>query len=114
MNGSKPSDRLFALARRQGRKAVPAMATTSIRVTRETHEKLKDIAAKEHRALGDVIDRLVDRYQQQELRRAVHESFRGLREDPAERESYLKDMAAWDVTLMDGLEDEPPYEDDEA
>ena len=89
-------------------------ATTSIRVSRDTHERLKRIAEKEHRALGDMIDLLVDEYQQQAFRRAVHESFCGLREDPAEREAYLKDMAAWDVTLMDGLEDEPPYEDDEA
>lgn len=89
-------------------------STTSIRVSRETHERLKEIAEKEHRALGDMIDRLVDEYKQQAFRRAVHESFRGLREDPAEREAYLKDMSAWDVTLMDGLEDEPPYEDDEA
>lgn len=89
-------------------------ATTSIRVSRETHERLKEIAEKEHRALGDMIDRLVDEYKQQAFRRAVHESFRGLREDSAEREAYQKDMAAWDVTLLDGLEDEPPYEDDEA
>jgi predicted CopG family antitoxin len=90
------------------------MSTTSIRVTRETHEKLKEMAEKEHLALGDLIDRLVDEYKQQAFRRAVHESFLGLREDPTEREAYLKDMAAWDVTLMDGLEDEPPFDDDEA
>ena len=90
------------------------MSTTSIRVSRETHERLKEIAQQEHRALGDMIDRLVDEYQQQAFRRAVHESFRGLREDTAEREAYLEDMAAWDATLMDGLEDEPPYEDDDA
>ena len=88
-------------------------ATTSIRVSRDTHERLKHIAEKEHRALGDMIDLLVDEYQQQAFRRAVHESFRGLREDPEERKAYLKDMAAWDATLLDGLEDEPPYADDE-
>lgn len=88
--------------------------STSIRVSQETHEKLKELAANEHQALGDMIDRLMDTYQQQAFRRAVHESFRGLREDPAEREAYLIDMAAWDGTLMDGLEDEPSYEDDEA
>lgn len=89
-------------------------ATTSIRVSRETHERLREIAEKEHRALGDMIDRLVDEYKQQAFRRAVHESFRELREDPAAQEAYLKDMAVWDVTLMDGLEDEPSYEGDEA
>ena len=89
-------------------------ATTSIRVSRETHERLREIAEKEHRALGDMIDRLVDEYNQQAFRRAVHESFRGLREDPVEREAYLTDMAAWDVSLMDGLENEPPNQDDEA
>lgn len=90
------------------------MPTTSIRVPRATHEKLKEIADREHASLGSVVNRLIEQYEEMEFRRAVYESFRGLREDPAEREAFLEDMRAWDVTLMDGLENEPPFEDDEA
>lgn len=70
-------------------------------------------SGKEHASLGAVINRLIAQYEEAEFRRAVHESLRELRENPAEREAYLADLRAWDVTLMDGLEDEPPYEDDE-
>jgi predicted transcriptional regulator len=88
-------------------------ATTSIRVSRETHQRLKEIAEKEQRSLGDVLDAAIAQYREHQFRRAVHESFRSLREDPAEQGAYLQDMAAWDVTLMDGLENEPLFEDDE-
>ncbi len=83
------------------------MATTSIRIERTTHERLKQVAEKEHASLGGVIDELLDRYEQEEFRRAVHEGFRGLREDPAEWEAYKRMIAPWEATLLDGLEDEP-------
>jgi hypothetical protein len=82
------------------------MATTSIRIGRTTHERLKQVAEKEHSSLGGAIDELLDRYEQEEFRRAVYEGFRGLREDPAEWEAYKRMVAPWDATLLDGLEDE--------
>jgi hypothetical protein len=86
------------------------MATTSIRIDRATHERLRQIAEKEHSTLSGVITELLDRYEQEEFRRAVHEGFRRLREDPAEWEAYKKMVEPWEATLLDGLEDEPPFE----
>ena len=88
------------------------MATTSIRIKRTIHERLKQVAEKEHASLSGVITELLDRYEQEEFRRAVHEGFRGLREDPAEWEAYKKLVAPWDATLLDGLEDEPVVDTD--
>lgn len=86
------------------------MATTSIRIDRTAHERLKQIAEKEHSSLSGVINELLDRYEQEEFRRAVHEGFRRLREDPEEWADYKRELQEWDAVLMDGLEDEPPYD----
>lgn len=45
------------------------MASTSIRVDRETHDKLKEIAGKEIASLGRVIDDLITSYERAEFRR---------------------------------------------
>ncbi len=89
------------------------MATTSIRIDRSTHERLKEVADKEQSSLGGVIDELLDRYEEEEFRRTVHEGFRGLREDPAEWEAYKRMVAPWEATLLDGLEDEPTIDADD-
>lgn len=87
------------------------MATTSIRIGRTTHERLKQVAEKEHSSLGGVIDELLDRYEQTEFRNAVAESYARLRSDPDAWADYKRELEEWDAVLMDGLEDEPPYND---
>lgn len=87
------------------------MTTTSIRIDRMAHERLKRIAEREQASFSGVINELLDRYEEQEFRRAVHEGFRRLREDPAEWDAYKAMVAPWDATLLDGLEDEPPEDD---
>lgn len=59
------------------------MASTSIRVDRETHDKLKEIAS-----LGRVIDDLITSYERAEFRRQMQEDFRKLREDPVAWAEY--------------------------
>lgn len=88
------------------------MATTSIRIDRTAHERLKKVAEKEQSSLSGAINELLDRYERDEFRRQVHESFRGLREDPAEWEAYKEMVRPWEATLLDGLDDEPIYDDD--
>ncbi len=89
------------------------MATTSIRIDRAAHERLKKIADKEHSSLRSVINELIDRYEQQEFRKAVAESYARLRSDPEAWADYKRELEEWDAVLMDGLEDEPPYDDDQ-
>lgn len=64
------------------------MASTSIRVDRETHDKLKEIAEKENASLGRVIDELITSYERAEFRRQIQEDFRKLREAPVAWAEY--------------------------
>jgi hypothetical protein len=89
------------------------MATTSIHIDRTAQERLKKIADKEQSSLRGVVNELLDRNEQEEFRRAVHESFGRLRNDPVAWTEYREEVAVWDATLMDGLEDEPPFDVDD-
>jgi hypothetical protein len=87
------------------------MATTSIRIDRIAHARLKKIAEKEQSSLAGVINELLDRYEQTEFRKAVAESYARLRSDPAAWADYKRELEEWDAVLMDGLANEPPYDD---
>lgn len=58
------------------------MTKISIRIDRAVYERLKAVAEKEHLTLGETITLLLDRHEQQVLRRAVHESSRRLHNAP--------------------------------
>lgn len=88
--------------------------TTSIRVSRQTHEKLKEIADKEHRALGEIVDEAIAQYRERQFWQDARKAYTRLREDPDEWQAYKDELAAWDATLMDGLEGEEPYDDEAA
>lgn len=90
------------------------MATTSIRIERATHERLKTIAAEEQASLTGVINELLDRYERDKFRKAVAESYARLRANPDAWADYKRELEEWDAVLMDGLEDEPPYDDSDA
>lgn len=87
-------------------------ATTSIRVSRETHEKLKEIAEKEQRSLGDVLDAAIAQYRERQFWQDAREAYTRLREDPEAWQAYRDELAEWDATLMDGLGAEEPYDED--
>lgn len=90
------------------------MSTTSIRIDRTAHERLKQIAEKERSSLSWVINELLDRYEQEVFRKAVAASFSRLRSDPDAWDDYKQELEEWDAVLMDGLEKEPPYDDTDA
>jgi hypothetical protein len=88
------------------------MATANIRVDHKTYDWLKRRAKAEQKSIGVIVSDLVMAQEQQEFRDAVARDFARLREDPEAWTEYKKEFEAWDVTLLDGLEDEPAYYDD--
>jgi predicted transcriptional regulator len=84
------------------------MASTSVRISKQTHETLKDLAAREHRSLGDVLDEAIMQYQESKFWQDTRDAYTRLREDPGAWREFQDELAEWDATLMDGLEAEPP------
>lgn len=83
------------------------MSMVSIRVSRETHHQLQEIARREHRPMSSVAGEAVRAYEKELRWRAAEEAVARLREQPDEWREYEEDAAAWDVTSADGLEDLP-------
>lgn len=87
------------------------MGSTSVRISKQTHETLKDLATRQHRSLGDVLDEAIAQYRERQFWQVAREAYTRLRENPDAWNAYKDELAEWDATLMDGLEAEEPYED---
>ena len=87
------------------------MTTTSIRIDRSAHERLKKVAEKEQSSLSGAINELLDRYEKQTFREQMHKDFTALREDTAAWAEYEAETELWDQAAGDGLENEPSFYD---
>lgn len=83
------------------------MGSTTVRVSVEVREKLQRMAADYGEPMQDLLAKAVEAYRRQRLLEAINESFAALRADPEAWQEYQEEIKAWDVTLMDGLEDFP-------
>ena len=77
-------------------------ASTTIRISRDTHEMLKDLARQQARSLHDVIETALQSYRQRVMMQEMNEDFEALKKDKKAWESELKERRQWDNTLSDG------------
>lgn len=80
--------------------------TTTIRVTVDSRDQLNDLAAEMKVAVPKVIEHLIRRDWEA---RCIEEADRWRAEHPEDWADHQNEMRVWDVTLQDGLEDEPPF-----
>ena len=83
------------------------MATVTIRIPAATHQRLRHLAAQRRQPIGAVVDTAVARLEDEAFFDELDADFARLRADPEASAAYDADLAAWDVTLVDGLEDLP-------
>ena len=79
------------------------------RVSAQTHEQLRRLAAARKEPIGKVVAAAVERQDEEQFWAEVHAAYDRLRAEPAAWEEYQSESREWDVALLDGLEDEPPY-----
>jgi hypothetical protein len=87
------------------------MASTTVRVDARTRELLREWSKEQRKPIGEIIADLVEQRKKERFWREMHEDFARLRANPEAWQDYQDELAAWDATLMDGLEDEEPYYD---
>ncbi|MEJ7900854.1 MAG: hypothetical protein WKF63_03360 [Thermomicrobiales bacterium] len=83
------------------------MNMVSIRVSHETHQRLQEIARREHRPMSSIAGEAVRIYEKEQRWRAAEVAMARLRENPDEWKNYQAEAAAWDSTSTDGLDDLP-------
>ena len=84
-------------------------ATLMVRIKPETHRRLQTLARESKRTLPEVLDEAISEYERKQFLEECNAAYARLRADPEAWQEELEERALWDCTLMDGLEDDPPY-----
>jgi predicted transcriptional regulator len=84
------------------------MSDTSltIRVSRSTHELLRDLAAKSNATITAVVDEAVLDLQRKKFWADFNAACEAIEADPVASADLRREDAAWEATLADGLEEE--------
>jgi predicted DNA-binding protein len=78
-------------------------ASTTIRVTPETRDRLNRISAERGISAGEVVDELVSTAEDRALIEAMERHYKELRDNPEAWAEFKAEGAAWDATAGDGL-----------
>lgn len=87
--------------------------STTIRIDQRTHEHLQEISRERHKPIGQVVTDLVEQYQREQFWNELESSLERLKADPRAWQEYQEEIALWDTTAGDGLENEEPYDDED-
>lgn len=80
------------------------MSATTVRISEETREKLRELAHEDHEPMQAVLAKAVEAYCRQRFWDQVDEAYAALRADPEAWAEELAERKLWEATLMDGLE----------
>ena len=78
----------------------------SVRISKATVAKLQLLADEKQLSVSAIIDAAVEEYRRQWIFDQADAAYRALRADPEAWAAELAERREWDVTLMDGLEDD--------
>lgn len=84
---------------------MPVKNTTSVRITRETHEKLQGMAEADGVSLTDELDRIIEEQRRQRLFDQADRAYTSLQEDEEAWAEAQQEREELEGTLADGLED---------
>jgi len=79
-------------------------ATTTIRISRETQEILRSLAAREGTAMQEVLEKAIEAYRRKRLLEMGNRAYAALKDDPKAWEQELAERKLWENTLADGLD----------
>ena len=80
------------------------MPSTTVRITLQTSEALRELAASTGRSMQDVLAAAVEAYSRQLLLDRTNEGYAALRASPERWSEELEERTAWEATLADNQE----------
>lgn len=83
----------------------------TVRVRPHTYRVLQEFARKHNESLPDALDRLVEETRRARILQEAADAYAAIAADPEEDAAWRAELAAWDVTVADGLEPEPELSD---
>ena len=79
--------------------------TTTVRLRPDAHRALKEISKLTGKSLQDALAQAIEDLRRKIYLEGLSADYAKLRADPAAWADYQKELAVWDVTNLDGLED---------
>ena len=80
------------------------MKSQIVRISSETHSRLKAMAAASGETLGELLTKAVDAYRREGLLNDANKAFAKLKEDEELWKGEQNEREEWGTTLADGLE----------
>lgn len=84
----------------------PAKQSATVRISEQSHHRLRELAAQSGEPMQAVLDKALEQYRRQKFLEECSAAYAALQQDPLAWADYQEELAAWDVTLMDGLHPE--------
>jgi hypothetical protein len=84
------------------------MATTTVRVTAESHHRLARLAAQSGCTIQEIVAAAIEADETEWMFTRAEAAYAALAVDPAALADQAAEVAVWDATLADGLADEEP------
>lgn len=79
---------------------------TTIKVSAQTRDRLKRLADEDHLTMDAELAQTLDKAEETRFWASVREDYARLQADPREWDGYVSELAEWDNTAGDGLDDE--------
>ena len=86
------------------RRQITARAHMSVRVDRDTYDRLVELAREADISLARLIAHSIDVYDRVTMAEESNVAYARLREDPDAWADWQSELAVWDATLLDGLD----------
>jgi predicted transcriptional regulator len=86
------------------------MATHTIKIDPEAHERLRRLAESEGQTMQQVASKAIEEFELSRFFDKCDEAYAALRANPQLWRQELAERAEWDVILLDGLEDDEEFE----
>ncbi len=80
------------------------MQSTTVRVNRETHVLLQELAAQEHEPASRIIQKALVDYRRRLFLLKLGEAYGALRSDAAAWKKETSERETWDATIDDGID----------
>jgi predicted transcriptional regulator len=78
---------------------------TTIKVSAETRDRLKRLADAEQSTMEAALAKVLDEAEEARFWQAVKDDYARLQDDPEQWAGYVNELAEWDRTINDGLDD---------
>jgi hypothetical protein len=83
-----------------------------LRISKETHEKLRELARLEGISMQGILERALDEYQKNRFFESLGASFAALKNDPQAWAEEQQERRAWENTLTDDIESDEIWTED--